>query len=119
MYIDPYKSTQTSHEAFKLLQMFEQLRVLDQEMPAQLLSCFLYIASHNPCHKVAIEEGLNLSVASGSRNIDRLCKVNRLKQPGLGLVQKEEDPSNRRRLIISLTPKGEKLINNLKTAVYN
>jgi len=119
MYIDPYKSTQTSHEAFKLLQMFEQLRELDHEMPAQLLSCFLYVASHNPCHKVALEEALELSVASGSRNIDRLCEVNRLKKPGLGLVQKEEDPSNRRRLIISLTLKGKELIKDLKTAVYN
>jgi DNA-binding MarR family transcriptional regulator len=119
MYIDPLKCTQTSIEAFKLLNLFEQLRVLDQEMPAQLISCFLYIASHNPCHKQAIEQDLNLTVASGSRNIDRLCNVNRLEQPGLGLVQKEHDPSNKRRLLISLTPKGEALIRNLKTAVYN
>lgn len=87
-------------------------------MPAQVLSCFFYVASHNPCHKQALEEDLGFTTASASRNIDWLTDRHRLKKPGLGLVNKYYDPSNKRRLLVSLTPKGEALIKHLKDTLY-
>jgi DNA-binding MarR family transcriptional regulator len=95
------------------------IRLMDSEMPAQLVSCLLYIASHKDCHKQAMEEYLNISVASGSRNTDWLSKKHRLGKPGLNLITKERDPSNGRRLVLKLTNKGEQLIKQIRTTLYD
>lgn len=101
-----------------MLIAIERLRVLDREIPAQLVSCFLYIASHNPCHKEAIEEDLGYTSASSSRNIDYLSDKHRLNKPGLRLIVKERDPSNGRRILLYLSPKGEQLVNDLRNDLY-
>lgn len=116
--MDPLKRQLTDEVSQSLLSGIELLRILDREVPAQVLSCFLYIAAHNPCHKQALEEDLDFTTASASRNIDMLCVKNRLKKPGFGLVWKDYDPSNRRRLMCGLTPKGEALIRQLKDTIY-
>lgn len=43
-----------------------------------------------------------------------LSKWHSFGKPGLDLVQAEEDPRERRRKIISLTPKGHELIATLR-----
>lgn len=101
-----------------MLTAIERLRVLDREIPAQVVSCFLYVASHNPCHKEALEEDLGYTTASSSRNIDWLSGKHRLNKPGLDLVIKERDPSNKRRLLLYLSPKGEQLVNDLRNDLY-
>jgi DNA-binding MarR family transcriptional regulator len=75
---------------------------------------FLYVATHNKCHKQALEEELGLTTAGGSRNTDWLAKVHRLNKPGLDLIIKEVDPSNRRRLQLRLSPKGESLVKQIE-----
>ncbi len=116
--MDPLKRQLTDDVSDTLLHAMELLRLLDREVPAQVLSAFLYIAAHNPCHKQAMEEDLGFTTASGSRCIDMLCDKNRLKKPGYGLITKAYDPSNKRRLMCSLTPKGESLIKQLKATIY-
>jgi hypothetical protein len=98
----------------QVLKAFELLRLMDREIPGQLVSTFLYIASHNPCHKQALEEDLDLSVSSSSRLVDWLSHYHRLGKPGLGLVTK----TNFRRVIVSLTPKGESLARQMKEHLY-
>ena len=97
--VDPLKRQCTDDVSNSLLQAMELLRILDREVPAQVLSAFFYIAAHNPCHKQAMEEDLGYTTASGSRCIDMLCDKNRLKKPGYGLVIKEFDAFNKRRLL--------------------
>ena len=116
--MDPLKRLQTDDVANSLLQGIELLRLLDREVPAQVISCFLYIAAHNPCHKQALEEDLGFTTASASRNIDWLCGRHRLGKPGLDLVMKVPDPSNRRRLLCTLSPKGDALLRSLKDTIY-
>ena len=99
--------------------MVEKLRGLDDEFPAQLLSTLLYVASHDCCHKQALEEDLSFTTASGSRNTDRLSATHRLNKPGLNLLTKEADPGNRRRLQLKLTPQGQVLIDQLKGILYD
>ena len=77
-------------------------------IPLQVVSAFLYVATHDECHKQQIEQVFGLSVAAGSRCTDFLCEENRLGKDGLGLITKEVDPSNRRRQVLSLTVKGHK-----------
>jgi DNA-binding MarR family transcriptional regulator len=115
--MDPLKRQTTSRTTANLLQAFELLRLMDREIPGQLVSAFLYIASHNPCHKQAMEEELGFKAASGSRCTDWLSSHHRLGKPGLGLVKKYIDPSNRRRTLLELTPKGEALIRQMKELI--
>lgn len=117
--MDPLKRQTTNARMAKVLKAFELLRLMDREVPGQLVSAFLYIASHNPCHKQAMEEDLGLLCASGSRVVDWLSDYHRLGKPGMGLVKKHRDPLNMRRVIIELTPKGESLAKQMRELIYD
>ena len=98
---------------------FEQIRLLDREMPGQVVSCFLYVASHDGCHKQAMEQELGLTTASSSRNTDILSKGRLGREAeGLDLITKEVDPANRRRQTLKLTPRGKSLAQQMKTIIY-
>ena len=115
---DPLKRQQTDYRLADTLAAFDLLRTLDREIPGQLVSAFLYVASHNPCHKQAMEEDLGLTPASSSRLVDWLSDYHRLGKPGLGLVSKCKDPSNLRRVIVELTPKGQELADKMKSLLF-
>ena len=102
----------------KLAQAIEHFRTLDKEIPAQVIATFLYVASHDDCNKVDLEKALAFSTASGSRNTDWLSAYHRLNKPGLGLIIKYRDPSNRRRQVLQLSGKGRKLVQELKEILY-
>ena len=85
--MDPLKRTITNSQSLGILNAFELLRLMDREIPGQVVSAFLYIASHNPCHKQALEEDLGFKNSSGSRTTDWLSDYHRLGKPGLGLVK--------------------------------
>ena len=116
--MDPIKRFISDDSLLGMLACMEQLRVLEREIPTQVVSVFLYIATHNPCHKQAIEEDLDFTTASCSRNIAWLSHTHRLGKPGLGLVETIKDPSNRRRYICSLTNKGKELTASLEAKLY-
>lgn len=117
--MDPLKRAVTDDSMLALLKAFERLRTLDREMPGQVVSTFLYIASHDPCHKQAIEEDLVHTTASCSRNIDWLCDRARYEsRAGLRLVEKYRDPSNGRRFLVRLTPKGQALTRDIHSDLY-
>ncbi|MCA6062903.1 helix-turn-helix domain-containing protein [Thalassolituus marinus] len=50
---------------------------------------------------------------SCSRNVAALSKVHRLNKPGHDLVYAIEDPAERRRKIVFLTPKGKRVAESL------
>lgn len=109
----PIKNDLTNATMAKVLAISEEFRSLDTEVPGQLVSVFLYIASHNPCHMQAIENDLRLSPNSVSRNTDWLSKYHRLGKPGMGLVVKIADPVNARRRLVKLTEKGHRLVERI------
>ena len=117
--MDPLRRTLTDPQVYKILQAINLLRLLDREVPAQVVAAFFYVASHNDCHKTAMEEDLNFSAASGSRNSDWLSEFHRLRKPGMGLITKTQDPANRRRQQLRLTPKGEQLIHQIKEILFD
>ena len=108
----------TDYQMAKLAQAIEHFRTLDKEIPAQVIATFLYVASHNDCYKGDLEKALAFSTASGSRNTDWLSEFHRLNKAGLGLLIKYRDPSNRRKQIVKLSPKGRILVQQLKTILY-
>lgn len=90
------------------LRLFQGIKQVDGEMPLQQFHCFLLIA--------AAEEGLSLSdlakkadigLATASRYVAALGKINRHREEGLKLIEAFENPMERRKKIIRLTPKGK------------
>ena len=115
--MDPLKRLETDQKLNSLLQVWEIIRTKHREIPAQAVTVLLYVASHNPCHKQAIEEDQELTTSSCSRMIDLLNKGygrGGVKTPGLGLIEKYSDPSNGRRFLLRLTPEGEDLVDQIK-----
>ena len=119
--MDPLKRMETDRKLSLLLTGWELLRTQHREMPAQAVTVLLYVASHNPCHKQSIEEDQGLTTASASRMVDLLADSSGRKgveTKGLGLITKTQDPSNKRRHLLSLTDKGERFIRTFKQIIY-
>ena len=115
--VDPLKDSVTDDTLNSLFEAVQLMRLLDREFPAQMMAALLYIASHNGCHKQAVEQALGVSTAAGSHTTDWLGDRHRLGKPGLGLIKKVEDPSNRRRKFLVLTEKGQHFVRQLKLAL--
>ena len=109
----------TDEKIDRLLKVINILRLFDREVPAQVLATLFYIGSHNDCHKTALEEDLNFTTASSSRNTDRLSKDHRLGKAGLDLIVKEIEEVAPRRQRLKLTKKGEDLMKQIKQILYD
>jgi len=118
--MEPFRKT-TDLEMEKLLKVMELFRSYDPELPAQVISVFLYIASHNDCSKVQLQDktdGLNMPSASASRNTDWLSHKHRLGKRGLNWIVKYRDKTDRRKQIMKLSAQGQFLIEQLREILY-
>lgn len=89
-------------------------------MPGQVACSFFYIASHDGCHKQALEQELNMTTASGSRNTDLLSKGRPGRDAeGLELIKKDKDQDDGRRQTLSLTELGKDLAFSIKETIYS
>ena len=101
----------------RLLKVVEALRVLDVEMPAQVMSCFLFVASSdNGCTTAELQVELGLTAASMSRCTDWLTGQHRSNpNRGLNLITKEVYQVNKRLRYLQLTQQGRNLAKQLST----
>lgn len=112
-------STQvTDEELLPLLEVMDEFRALKAEVPAQVISTYLYIASHNPCLLVDLQRDLKMGSSSASRCTDMLSDVDRLGKPGPNLIKKEPDPLSANRVVLSLTARGERTAITIKRILY-
>lgn len=122
--MNPLRRQETDPQILKLLQVLQLIRELEpskakvSELPIQTLTVLMYIASHDGCHKQAMEEDLGMNKAAGSRNTDWLARLHRLGRPGLNLITKEVDRSDRRRSVLKLTRKGKDLVHKITRILY-
>jgi DNA-binding MarR family transcriptional regulator len=96
------------------MRITEEFRKLDPCLQMQTAAVFLTIAHENGINMAKIGEITGLGQSSCSRNVAALSKFNRLNKPGLGLVKASEDPTERRRKIVTLTPKGKQVAKALQ-----
>jgi len=99
-----------------LLKIIEEMRKFDNQIEAQAIAVFFFVATHSKQEGIAmqtISEELDMAQSSVSRNCYKLADVNRHKKTGIGLVQTFEDPMERRRKLVSLTAKGKRVYNTL------
>jgi DNA-binding MarR family transcriptional regulator len=99
-----------------MLGVLEVIRQIDPEMPAQTLQTLLLVAEAGEEGLMQHELGpkLGMSKAATSRNVLVLSKSKGPGLPGPGLIESEEVPENRRLRRITLTPKGERLVEKLR-----
>lgn len=99
-----------------LMNLVEELRKLDPEMQLQTVQVLLAVAHAGDAGvpMTNLADNLGISQASASRNVAALGnKLNRHKQPGLGLLESKEDPADYRRKIVKVTAKGNRMIERL------
>jgi DNA-binding MarR family transcriptional regulator len=104
----------TDGEIERLRKVIDVLRLFDREVPAQVVSTFFYIASHDGCPISQLVKAIGYSSSSASRCTDWLSDYHRLGKPGMGLIVKKKDNLDQRSRTLHLTPKGELVINQIK-----
>lgn len=66
------------------------------------------------CSYRQLERGLSLNNSSVSRTVNALGPEHRTGRPGLNLLATYPDPQEGRRLVVSLSPKGQALLRQLQ-----
>ncbi|UXY92546.1 transcriptional regulator [Pseudomonas phage LUZ100] len=92
-------------------EVLKRFRDFDQEM--QTAQTFIAVAMQPGITMKELSEKVGISQASCSRNVSALSRVHRLNKPGMDLVVAAEDPMERRRKVVKLTPKGQRLAETL------
>lgn len=93
-----------------LLQAIEALRDIDPLLPTQTAQVLLVIARRPGLTMQELAQDTGLSQASCSRNVMALSKWHRLNKAGYDLVESLDDPRERRRKVMYLTPKGRRAV---------
>jgi DNA-binding MarR family transcriptional regulator len=89
------------------------LREVDPYIASQTIECLLAVAMRPGITMQDLSKDTGLAQSSCSRNIALLSKYHRLGKEGFDLVEAVDDPRERRRKIVYLTAKGQKLVNKL------
>ena len=93
--------------------ILEELRKLAPEMQMQTALVLLYAALNPEQTMRELGERIGISQAAMSRNVALLGKGLKPGVEGFGLLTAEEDPYERRRKIIKVTTKGERVCRSL------
>lgn len=108
MAVNSERTTKTNPTA-TLIRAMEEFRKLDAEMPMQQAVVFLHVVLLPGITMKALGEATGLSQSSCSRNVAALSQWHRLGEAGHDLVVATEDPAERRRKVVHLTPKGKRV----------
>ena len=101
----------TIEDAIKLL---SGISAADPEMPLGQAKCLFIIAqAEDGLSLTDISKKAGVGLATASRNIAALGKINRKREPGLKLIESFEDPMERRKKIIRLTAKGRTTVKRI------
>lgn len=90
------------------LRLVQGIRQISSDMPLQQAHCFLLIAETEDGLSLSdLAKKANIGLATASRYVAALGKLNRHREEGLQLIEAFEDPMERRKKIIRLTAKGK------------
>jgi len=96
------------------LQLIGEARRIDSEMPLPQLHCLLILGTEEDGMSLTeLAKRAEIQLATASRYVSALGKVNRHREEGLKLIESFEDPMERRKKIIRLTTRGKKLIHKM------
>lgn len=107
----------TKAELMRVFQLLEEFRKIYPDMQMQTASVFVTIALNDGITMKDLGTRTGLVQSSCSRNVALLSDHLRHDKPGFGLVVAQEDPFERRRKIVHLTPKGHRVASSLAALV--
>lgn len=113
--------TDTKISVHRALQVLEVFRAIDPDMPMGTAVSFLMIADgETPDGGLSVTElstrgGFALS--SASRYVQALAEMDRHRRPGHDLVTDHVDPMERRRKVLKLTPKGKRILTQIRNVI--
>lgn len=93
--------------AFQGLDLFKQMH---NDMPVQYIMLLLAVATQGEVSQNKLKELLSIPQSSTSRGLAALSEWQAYQKPGLGLITMKEDPEDRRRKLVTLTYKGDKVV---------
>jgi DNA-binding MarR family transcriptional regulator len=102
-----------------LLKIIEEMRKFDSHMESQTIAVFFYVCQYGAVDGVSmknISKELGIAQSTVSRNCYKLSDKIKEK-PGIGLLQSFEDPMERRRKLVRLTPRGKRVHSTLSELV--
>lgn len=92
----------------------EAFAKINPEVNVTMLLIFLFIAQRGICTQKDVEVNLGLTNATASRGVSWWATVKRYGEEGVGFVERNEDPRDRRYKILKLTPAGQKFYEKLR-----
>jgi DNA-binding MarR family transcriptional regulator len=80
---------------------------INPEINSTMIQVFIYVAQAGIVNQKNIQDRLNLTNSTASRNISWWCSDKVYGKPGVGFIERYEDPTDRRYKLIRLTPAGQ------------
>lgn len=97
--------------------LLRAIREIHPQIEVHQVQILLEIARQPVSTMRELADATDVALSSISRNLDALGDVHRKGKPGLGLVAKNQDPREPRRMIAWLTPKGKEVVSRLLETV--
>lgn len=106
----------------RALQVLEVFRAIDPDMPMGTAVSFLMIADGETADGggLSVTELSNkggFALSSASRYVQALAEMDRHRRPGHDLVSDHVDPMERRRKVLKLTPKGKRVLTQIRNVI--
>lgn len=92
-------------------------REIDPQIEIHQVQILLEVARKPLSTMRELADATDLALSSISRNLDALGDLHRFGKPGLGLVAKDWDPREPRRMVAWLTPRGQEVVGRLLEVV--
>ena len=98
----------------ELVRIVDNFRELDPNMGAQIMLVFLTIARHGTCTQRDLSLELGMTEGSASRAVAYWSDTRFDKQDGMDMIERFEDPRDRRYKMLRLNAKGRLFYEKLK-----
>ena len=98
----------------ELVRIGDGFRELDPNMGIQIIMTFLTIARHGTCTQRDLSLELGMTEGSASRAVAYWSDVRFDKQPGMNMIERFEDPRDRRFKMLRLNAKGREFYNKIR-----
>jgi len=100
-------------DLMRVFKIIEEFRKIYPDMQMQTAGVFVTIAMNEGITIKDLGSRCDLAQSTCSRNVSLVSDKLRFDKQGYGLVEAMEDPMERRRKIITLTPKGKRVASSL------
>lgn len=102
----------------ELLNTLELFAEIDPNMQVSTAMTFLYVARRPGCTQKDVETAFRMTNAAASRNVSYWTSMKLYNTPGVGFLQREEDPQDRRFKILTLTQAGQTFVKRMEGRFY-